>query len=101
LYFNPSDLEVDNVTNDRHIHTTPSGWKVFKTGTAADSVKEKLADFRAFAVVWFGTDAIRQSVLYSRAGVSIFLSNPRRMWLALSSALKPTGLLQKKSIGWD
>jgi hypothetical protein len=65
LYFNPFDLEVENVTNDRHRRTTPSGWKVFKTGTAADSVKEKLADFRAFAVDWFGTDAIRQSVLYN------------------------------------
>jgi hypothetical protein len=49
LYFNPSDLEVDAVTNDRHKHTTPSGWKVFKRGAAADGVKEKLADFKAFA----------------------------------------------------
>jgi hypothetical protein len=65
LYFNPSDLEVDRVTNDRHRHTTPSGWKVFQRGAVADGVKEKLADFKAFAVVWFGSDAIRQSVLYN------------------------------------
>jgi hypothetical protein len=66
LYFNPSDLEVDRVTSDRHRHTTPSsGWKVFQRSTAADGVKEKLADFKSFAVVWFGSDAIRQSVLYN------------------------------------
>jgi hypothetical protein len=65
LYFNPSDLEVDSAPNDRHTHTTPSGWKVFKRGAAADGVKEKLADFKAFAVAWFGTDAIRQAVLYN------------------------------------
>jgi hypothetical protein len=65
LYFNPSYLEVENVTNDRHKHMTPSGWKVFKAGAASDGVKEKLADFEAFAVAWFGTDAIRQSILYN------------------------------------
>jgi hypothetical protein len=65
LYFNPSDLEVDNVTNDRHKTTCPFGWKVFKQGVGADGVKAQLADFKAFAVAWFGSNAIRQSVLYN------------------------------------
>ena len=68
LYFNPADVEIDTVGNDRHKKTCPSGWKVFKQGAVADGVKTKLADFKAFAVAWFGTDAIRQSVLYNPTG---------------------------------
>jgi hypothetical protein len=65
LYLNPSEIEVDQVQNRRYKNTCPEGWLVFKQGEVVDRVKTQLSDFRAFAVVWFGTDDIHQSVLYN------------------------------------
>jgi len=103
LYFNPADIEADKVSNDRHKKTCPTtGWMVFKTGDAADRVKEQLSDFRAFAVAWFGSNSIRQSVLYNPQSWRIdncFQSKETNVSLELS--FKPDWPVPVEDYWWD
>ena len=102
LYFNPADLEVDKVSNDRHKNTCPTGWMVFKTGDAADRVKEQLADFKAFAVAWFGSNSIRQSVLYNPQSWRIDICfQSKETGVGLEFSFEPDWPVPVENYWWD
>jgi len=72
LYMTPALLgEFKEVANNRHRQNAPNGWLIFenKTKKHPDGKREEfygaLNDFRLFAKAWFGTDNIKQTVLYN------------------------------------
>jgi hypothetical protein len=96
LYFNPSDLEVISVTN------VVTGVRRPRDGRCSRQVPRLTVSRKSWLISkhlrWPGLAPTRFASLsctIRRAEKSIFVSNPRRMGLALSSAFKPTGLLQK------
>jgi hypothetical protein len=102
LYFNPEDVEVDKVSNDLHKKTYPSGWKVFKTGDVAERVKEQLSDFKAFAVAWFGSNSIRQSVLYNPQSWRIDICFKSKVThVGLEFSFKPDSPVPDENYWWD
>jgi hypothetical protein len=83
-------------------NTCPEGWLVFKRGETADRVKTQLGDFKAFAVAWFGTDDILQSVLYNPSNWQIDICFQHKTTnIGLEFGFEPDWPVPAEDYWWD